>query len=122
MTSMMRVALLSMALLAGTSFAQGAEEYCAGARADGEECYRSCCEMLGYPWEQGGCAVPDAQVDQVDSECGYCTDQYVECMYEYENGAPPYSPGYYPDSGNGGCCSGFIILSALGIAAFRRLS
>lgn len=123
MKAMMLVAIL--ALIAGFGFAQGAEEYCATERAEGENCYRSCCEMLGYTWGGTGCNVQGSEQDYVAGQCSYCTDSYVECIsyYEQMSSGGGYTQDYYPDSGSGGsgCCGSAMILLAVPLlAAFRR--
>ncbi|HNT60839.1 MAG TPA: hypothetical protein PKJ97_02570 [Candidatus Bilamarchaeaceae archaeon] len=119
MKAMMLVALL--ALISGFGLAQGADEYCAAERAEGESCYRSCCEMLGYTWSGGGCDVPEANRGHISTQCAYCTDSYMECRDYYEQMS---SGGGYPTgsgSGSGGCCGSAMILLAVPLlAAFRR--
>ena len=119
-----------LVLLAGFGFAQSAEEYCATERAEGESCYRSCCEMLGYTWSgsgaAAGCNVGDSEQDYLSQQCGYCTESYVQCVdyYEQQASGGGYTQDYYPDTGSssgGGCCGSAMILLAVPLlAAFRR--
>jgi len=117
------VAFAFLVLLAGFGFAQSADEYCASERAEGESCYQSCCGMLGYTWSGAGCDVPEADQGYVSTQCGYCTDSYVECVSYYEQMS---SGGGYPTdsgsgSGSGGCCGSAMVLLAVPLlAAFRR--
>ncbi|MFN7991525.1 MAG: hypothetical protein U0R44_05185 [Candidatus Micrarchaeia archaeon] len=106
------LALVILIMLAGNLFAQGAEQYCSRERAQGESCYRDCCENMGYSWS-GGCNVPEAEKDSVSAQCGYCTDPYVQCVSSYQTrGSAP--------SGSG-CCAGFILpLFAAGAAVLRK--
>jgi len=122
----LRPVFLLFVVMAGVLSAQSAEEYCSSVKTEGESCYAQCCQSLGYTWANGGCMVTGAQQDAVSSACGYCTDSYVACLDYYESGGSTESPsgstespgGYYDyDSGGSGCCSGFVVLSLLGVAA-----
>jgi len=109
-----------LALLAGSGFAQSAEDYCSAERAEGESCYRSCCEPLGYSWAGTGCNVPESEQGFVTEQCGYCTDTYMQCVSYYEQQAS--GGGYTSDtsSSGGGCCGSAMILLAVPLlAAFR---
>lgn len=124
MKAIMLVALL--ALVSGFGFAQSLEEYCATEYAEGESCYRNCCEMLGYSWDGTGCLASDAEYAYVSDQCGYCTESYLECKSYYEqiSSGGGYGQGYYPESGSGSsgsCCGSAMILLAVPLlAAFRR--
>jgi len=105
-------------------FAQGAAQYCSSERAQGEACYKQCCESMGYSWSGGGCAVSGAQQDSVTQQCGYCTDSYMQCVAQYQSGGSSGASGSNSTSASGsgaGCCSSFILLSLLGFAvAYAR--
>ena len=112
--------VVALVLLAGSSFAQSAEQYCASEKAQGEACYQQCCESLGYTYS-GGCNVPDANQDDVATQCMYCTDDYRSCVDYYEQqlaGGPSY-PGNGSSSSGSGCCASVILLSLLGVACLR---
>ncbi|MFH0737346.1 MAG: hypothetical protein V1827_01950 [Candidatus Micrarchaeota archaeon] len=103
-------------LICGMAFAQSAEEYCYSERVAGESCYMDCCQSLGYSWGDGGCMVQDSERDTVGSICSYCTDDYMQCVEDYQYGGGT-SSGY---PGGGGCCAGFIVPIILAAAAFYR--
>jgi len=115
-------AVAFLVLLAGSGFAQSAEDYCATERAEGESCYRSCCESLGYSWAGTGCNVPESEQGSVTGQCGYCTDTYMQCVAYYEQAAS--GAGSYPEdssSSSSGCCGSAMILLVVPLfAAFRR--
>jgi len=118
------IAIAFLVLLAGFGFAQGAEEYCSAERAEGESCYRSCCESLGYSWADTGCNVPESEQDSVAGQCGYCTDTYMQCVAYYEqaaSGTGSYTPDTGSSSSGSSCCGSAMILLAVPLlAAFRR--
>ncbi len=107
---MARKTLLFLAALSVLAFSQSASDYCSSEKLQGETCYKSCCESLGYSWD-GGCLVSDAEQAYVSSSCGYCTDSYTECLANYQGGQSGGSSG-----SGGGCCSGFVVLSLLGVS------
>jgi hypothetical protein len=117
------IAFAFLVLLAGLGFAQSAEEYCSAERAEGESCYRSCCESLGYSWVDGGCNVAESEQDSVTGQCGYCTDTYMQCVAYYEQGGASGAGAYSGESSSGssGCCGSAMVLLAVPLlAAFRR--
>ena len=115
----MIMAVVFLALLAGSGFAQSAEEYCSAERAQGESCYRSCCESLGYSWAGTGCNVPESEQGSVTGQCGYCTDTYTQCVANYEQQASGGSSSS-SSSGSGCCGSAMILLAVPLLAVFRR--
>lgn len=124
---MARKILLLAALLCAAVFAQDAATYCSSEKQEGENCYRNCCEMLGYTWDSSGergCLLSDEEYSDVSVQCGYCADSYLACVDNYENGGSGGTSGSsssgYSSSGGSGCCSGFIVLSVLGMAAIFK--
>ncbi|MCI0504021.1 hypothetical protein L0Y65_04885 [Candidatus Micrarchaeota archaeon] len=114
-----RNVLFLLIVLAGAPLAQSASEYCSFEKAEGESCYRDCCESLGYSYD-GGCLVSGTDQDYVSSSCLYCTDSYAQCVETYESGGSSGASNDYSSSGGSGCCSGFIVLSLLGASVFLR--
>ncbi|MFH0885234.1 MAG: hypothetical protein V1861_05995 [Candidatus Micrarchaeota archaeon] len=109
---MSRKTVLFLTFLSLFAFSQSASDYCYSEKLQGETCYKSCCESLGYTYN-GGCMVSDSEQAYVTSSCGYCTDSYMECVANYESGQTGGST-----SSSGGCCGSIILILLVGVSAF----
>jgi hypothetical protein len=70
--------------------------------AQSNTCWANCCESNGFEWDWGdeGCYIPEDMTDAEMMElCGYCDDQYYNCIAQIEGG--------------GGCCMAFAVLLAV---------
>jgi hypothetical protein len=95
-------ALLFGLLLAGSAMAVSEPE----CWAQSNTCWANCCEANGYEWDWAdeGCFIPEDMSDAEMMElCGYCDDQYVNCVAQSEGG---------------GCCVAFVVLLAVVGATF----
>ncbi|MCP4648251.1 MAG: hypothetical protein GY852_11065 [bacterium] len=96
-------ALLFGLLLAGSAMAVTEPE----CWAQSNTCWANCCESNGFEWDWSdeGCYVPEDMSDAEMMElCGYCDDQYFNCV----------------EGADAGCCMGFVLFAAaVGLFAFR---
>ena len=97
-------ALLFGLLLAGSAMAVTEPE----CWAQSNTCWANCCESHGYEWDWAdeGCYIPEGMSDaEMMDLCGYCDDQYYNCVAQAEGG---------------GCCVGFVLFAAAaGVFAFK---